>query len=105
MAGLQQGPSRRRTRAVRCAAICAYGIGADMSQMIESFLQPAAAAALRAQSVQLQEAAAESVGPALVPDTHPLRGVKLKLQARVGECAMTISELMGARENQVLVLD
>jgi flagellar motor switch protein FliN/FliY len=34
-----------------------------------------------------------------------LRAVKLKLQARVGECAMTIAELMSARENQVLVLD
>lgn len=77
-----------------------------MSQMIESFLQPAAAAALRAQPVELQEPGV-AVGEALVlpREPHPLHAVKITLQVRVGQSSMTVGELLAARENQVLLLD
>jgi len=77
-----------------------------MSQMIESFLQKGPQPGLRAQPVELQEAPGEAVeGPALVRDVHPLHAVRVMLQVRVGQSAMTVGELLGARENEVLVLD
>ena len=77
-----------------------------MSQMIESFLQRAEPAALRAQPVELQEPAQEEKkGPALLRDANPLHAVKVRLEARVGESAMTVGELLAARENEVLLLD
>ena len=77
-----------------------------MSQMIESFLQQGAAAALRARPVELQEPTEQDKqGPALLQDAHPLHAVKVKLEVRVGSSAMTIGELMAARENEVLLLD
>lgn len=76
-----------------------------MSQMIESFLQQGAAAALRAQPIELQEPQADPSGPPLLGTVHPLHAVRVRLQVRVGESAMTVGELLAARENEVLVLD
>jgi flagellar motor switch protein FliN len=77
-----------------------------MSQMIESFLNQPPAAALRAQPVELQEPAeAPEAGGRLVRDVHPLHALRVSLQVRVGQAAMTVGELMAARENEVLVLD
>lgn len=77
-----------------------------MSRMIESFLQEGAGAALRAQPVELPESAADgATGSALLRDPHPLHAVKVRLQVRVGESAMSVGDLLGARENEVLVLD
>jgi flagellar motor switch protein FliN/FliY len=77
-----------------------------MSQMIESFLNQVPAAALRAQAVELQEAeqAAEAGRPA-VRDPHPLHALRVSLQVRVGQAAMSVGELLRAREHEVLVLD
>lgn len=77
-----------------------------MSQMIESFLQGAPVAALRAQPVELQEpGTAVPDGPPLLRDPHPLHAVKVTLQVRVGQSTMSVGELLAARENEVLVLD
>lgn len=77
-----------------------------MSQMIESFLNEGAAAALRARALELQEAAPENAsGATLVREPHPLHAVRVCLQVRVGEAAMSIGELLAARENEVLLLD
>jgi flagellar motor switch protein FliN/FliY len=76
-----------------------------MSQMIESFLQ-AATPALRAQPVELEEAPpADAAGAPLLRDAHPLHAVRIRLQVCVGEAAMTVGQLMSARENELLVLD
>ena len=77
-----------------------------MSQMIESFLNQTPAVALRAQPVELQdpEPVAQPGAP-LLRDPHPLHAVKVQLQVRVGQAALTVGELMAARENEVLVLD
>ena len=77
-----------------------------MSQMIESFLQQAPPAALRAEPVELREPEPGAPeGPRLVRGGHPLHAVKVMLQVRVGEAVMTVGELLAARENEVLVLD
>jgi flagellar motor switch protein FliN len=77
-----------------------------MSQMIESFMNPRPTAALRAQPVEFEEAApSPDTGPVLMRDAHPLHAVKVRLQVCVGEAVMTVGELLGARENEVLVLD
>lgn len=76
-----------------------------MSQMIEPFLN-LAPADLRAQPIEfadIQEPTNE--GPALVTDAHPLHSVRVQLQVMVGRAEMTVAQLLGARENQVLVLD
>lgn len=77
-----------------------------MSQMIESFLNQAPVAALRAQALELQDAEprADAGGPVL-RDPHPLHAVRVSLQVRVGEAAMSVGELLAACENEVLVLD
>jgi flagellar motor switch protein FliN len=75
-----------------------------MSQMIESFLQQPPP--LRAHPVELHEPEREEKhGPALLRDAHPLHAVKVRLEVRVGESAMTVGELLAARENEVLLLD
>lgn len=77
-----------------------------MSQMIESFLQQAPPAALRAQPIELEESrAATPEGAPLLRDAHPLHAVKVRLQVRVGESVMTVGELLAARQNEVLLLD
>lgn len=77
-----------------------------MSQMIESFLNQAPAAALRAQAVELQEPEPrQDPGRPVLRDPHPLHAVRVSLQVRVGEAAMSVGELLRARENEVLVLD
>jgi flagellar motor switch protein FliN/FliY len=38
-------------------------------------------------------------------DAHPLHQVKTRLQVCVGEASVTVAELLGAKENQVLRLD
>lgn len=76
-----------------------------MSQMMESFLQPAAAT-LRAQTLELEEAGGTppAQAPTLLRDAHPLHAVKVRLQVCIGEAEMTVGELLGARESEVLVL-
>jgi flagellar motor switch protein FliN len=76
-----------------------------MSQMIESFMQPGAHRPPRAQAIELEEAS--PVGAAagsLLRDPHPLHAVKVRLQVCVGEAEMSIGELLGARDSEVLVL-
>ena len=76
-----------------------------MSQMFESFLQPAAPA-LRAQPVELEEAPeGGAAGAPLLNDAHPLNAVRVRLLVCVGEAAMTLGQLMSARENELLGLD
>jgi flagellar motor switch protein FliN len=77
-----------------------------MSQMIESFMQQAASAALGAQPIELDETAGPSAtrGAALVRDAHPLHAVKVRLQVCVGEAEMRVADLLGAREGELLVL-
>lgn len=77
-----------------------------MSQMIESFMNQSAAARPGVRPVELEEANdADASAAALLRDAHPLHAVKVRLQVCVGHAAMTIGELLAARENQVLVLD
>lgn len=77
-----------------------------MSQMIESFMNGGTEAAPRLQPIVLDEAAAAGEpGAALPPATHPLHAVKVQLQVCVGRAAMTVGQLLGAREHQVLALD
>lgn len=75
-----------------------------MSQMFESFMQPAAP--LRAQPVELDEARdVVEAAPPLLREAHPLNAVRINLQVRVGQSSMTVGELMAARDGEVLVLD
>ena len=75
-----------------------------MSQMFESFLQAGA----HAQAIELEEPAGEGSegiqGAALLREANPLHTVKVRLQVCVGEADMSIGELLGARESEVLVL-
>lgn len=59
------------------------------------------------QIIALSELHDESdrAGPALVNDANPLHQVKTTLQVCVGEIAMTVGQLLGAKEHQVLQLD
>lgn len=76
-----------------------------MSQMIESFMQTGGPRPARAQSIELEEASCASANAAsLLRDPHPLHAVKVRLQVCVGEAEMSIGDLLGARENEVLVL-
>jgi flagellar motor switch protein FliN/FliY len=76
-----------------------------MSQMIESFLNPAPVA-LRAQPIEVEEAGSVApTGAPLLRDPHPLHAVKVHLRVCVGNAVMTLGELLRARENDVLVLD
>lgn len=76
-----------------------------MSQMIESFLHQAPAA-LRAQPIEMGEAGTvPPAGEPLLRDPHPLHAVKVRLNVCVGHALLTVGELLGARENEVLVLD
>lgn len=76
-----------------------------MSQMIESFLQQGGAP-LRAQPLEFEEPAPPAPdGARLLREPHPLHAVKVRLQVCVGSAAMTVGELLSARENEVLVLD
>jgi flagellar motor switch protein FliN/FliY len=77
-----------------------------MSQMIESFMNESAAATPRAQPIAFEEMSpdAQRSGALLAP-TNPLHAVKVQLQVCVGEAALTIGSLLGARENEVLALD
>lgn len=75
-----------------------------MSQMIESFMQPGGHAPSGAQALELEEVGGVAAGAALARDAHPLHGLKARLQVCVGEAEMSVGELLGAREHQVLVL-
>ncbi len=41
----------------------------------------------------------------ILNSSHPLHGIKTQLQVCVGQASVTVGELLGAREQQVLVLD
>jgi len=76
-----------------------------MSQMIESFMQPGTHPPPGAQAIELEEpAGAAGASAPLLREAHPLHAVKVRLQVCVGEAEMSIGELMGARESEVLVL-
>lgn len=60
--------------------------------------------------IQLPELAGEAAqeGADVLPlklDAHPLHQVRTRLQVCVGEASITVGELLGAKENQVLRLD
>ncbi len=67
----------------------------------------------QAQRIELSELSTSSAGvPAapgkavpLVPSLHPLHQVKTTLQVCVGSATLTVGELLGAQEQQVLQLD
>lgn len=77
-----------------------------MSQMFESFLQAGARPPLTARTLELEEAGAAPAADAkpLLRDLHPLHALKVRLQVCVGEADMTVGQLLGARESEVLVL-
>lgn len=61
-----------------------------------------------AQNLSLDELTTPTpAGPAspLLSSGHPLHGIKTQLQVCVGQASVTVGELLGAREQQVLVLD
>ena len=77
-----------------------------MSQMIESFMNESPAAAPRAQPIAFEEMASDPQrNGALLAPSNPLHAVKVQLRVCVGEAALTIGSLLGARENEVLALD
>lgn len=74
-----------------------------MSQMFESFLQARA----QAQPIELEESGAgagSDSASALLRHANPLHAVKVRLQVCVGEADMSVGELLGARESEVVVL-
>lgn len=72
-----------------------------MSQMFESFLQ----AGSHAQPIELEEpGGVAGSGAVLLREANPLHAVKVRLQVCVGEADMSVGELLGARESEVLVL-
>ncbi|WP_053076469.1 FliM/FliN family flagellar motor switch protein [Caenimonas sp. SL110] len=48
---------------------------------------------------------ASSADAKVLDDYNPLHAVRTRLQVCVGETELTVGELLGAREHQVLVLD
>ena len=77
-----------------------------MSQMIESFMNGSADTATRLQPIALDEVLpGTQPGATLAPAAHPLHAVKVQLQVCVGQAAMTVGQLLGAREHEVLALD
>jgi flagellar motor switch protein FliN/FliY len=75
-----------------------------MSQMIESFMNREPAGP-QARAIALEELAASPEGAPLVPGLNPLHALRIELHVRVGSAAMTLGELLAARENEVLALD
>lgn len=76
-----------------------------MSQMIESFLNAATPAGLRAQPVEFAEPLGESAGERLMRDVHPLHAVRVQVRVCVGQASLTVGELLAATEGTVVVLD
>ena len=77
-----------------------------MSQMIESFMNGTADPAVRLQPIALDETlSGGTAGAPLGPVASPLHAVKVQLQVCVGQAAMTVGQLLGAREHEVLTLD
>ena len=77
-----------------------------MSQMIESFMNGAAETAARLQPIALDEVPqGVQPGAPLAAAANPLHAVKVQLQVCVGQAAMTVGQLLGAREHEVLALD
>lgn len=77
-----------------------------MSQMIESFMNGTADPAARLQPIALDEMLpGGKTGAPLTPAAHPLHAVKVQLQVCVGQAAMTVGQLLAAREHEVLPLD
>lgn len=74
----------------------------------ESSRRPTGEQARRAQVIALPELSTPTE-PAkatpLISDWHPLHQVKATLEAKVGEVAVTVGELLSAKEHHVLRLD
>jgi flagellar motor switch protein FliN len=76
-----------------------------MSQMIESFMQAATRPSAAAQAIELEEPGGPATTAApLLRHANPLHAVRVRLQVCVGEAEMSVGELLGARESEVLVL-
>jgi flagellar motor switch protein FliN len=54
---------------------------------------------------ELPPASSANSAPALIDSVHPLHGIKTQLQVCVGHATITVGELLGAREQQVILLD
>ena len=54
---------------------------------------------------ELPDPDGEAQERSLVPDVNPLHRVKARLQVSVGEISLSVGELLGARQHQVMVLD
>jgi len=77
-----------------------------MSQMIESFMSGDAQDLPRAQPITLDDLdRGDAAGPGALGSGNPLHAVKVKLSVCVGEAALTLGELLRARESEVLSLD
>ena len=77
-----------------------------MSQMIESFMNGDAQDLPRAQPITLDELDSRSAGAgSVMASSNPLHAVKVKLSVCVGEAALTLGELLRARESEVLPLE
>lgn len=73
---------------------------------MESFMNGPPQAPASARTIALEELDGRgAAGPALPAAAHPLHAVRIQLQVRVGTAAMTVGQLLAARENEVLVLD
>jgi flagellar motor switch protein FliN/FliY len=68
----------------------------------------AAPASATAQVISLSELQGEALQPEpphILDNANPLHSVRTKLQVCVGQVDVSLGELLGAREHQVLVLD
>lgn len=54
---------------------------------------------------ELPSATHEAGTAPLLNSGHPLHGIKTQLQVCIGQASVTVGELLGAREQQILVLD
>jgi flagellar motor switch protein FliN len=78
------------------------------TSMNRDTLRPTSAPTPTAQVVTLSElpaAGANSSATALIDNAHPLHGIKTQLQVCIGQATITVGELLGAREQKVMVLD
>lgn len=76
-----------------------------MSQPLD---RPAPEGGAAAQAISLGELPGNTMAtpaPRLLDNSNPLHSVRAKLQVCVGEAEVSLGELLGAHEHQVLVLD
>ena len=77
-----------------------------MNQMIESFMNGGSDQATRLQPITFDEMLWGSAkGEPIAAAFNPLHAVQVQLQVCVGRAAMTVGQLLAAREHEVLALD